>query len=345
MSNSTRDTRVSGGRVPSQTLTALYFFGPFLVEELERYRYDIAREAQETSTPEVPAVVPPARISYNSLSSFCSISLPRNFTVPFPRAHRKGEGFEFVFERKLFSRLSRSLTSEATPDTLILRRALADENYSKVWQLSFSKHLGTNFRMLPSYVSLMADMVTIAAGIELLLYQHWTEEGRLLVREAPRILRDLDDAMLDHVAVRTGVSIGVVMAAVVQLAGRKQSPLIRASLEKSNWDPLHDALWTALLPNYKTHPYFSLFLEKLQNPDLKSQPGRKAVVPVGPQEPKRPVSTKTSNQGRGSAILPATESTPPTAPIKPAPTSPAPISQSASTDHVVESDYKKEQRL
>jgi hypothetical protein len=262
-------------------MLCLFFFGPLIREELlVRFPLSVARAAAaEGRGDEVSS----SRLSYAQMADIVRISLPPEMTIPIQRADRTKTGkLDFLPHPKTFSRLNATLTGDTTPDGLRLRRAVEEEDHAALWQILFARPFGVNYPAAPTYRRIIANMVTISAGIELFLFHHWNDDGLALLRDAPRVWSSLDCHTLQSIAARTGVSSGVVLAAVVQMAGAKTSSRVRAGLEKGDWEPLNEALWGPLLPEFRRHPFYKTFQEKLQNPGLRAKTGRPEDVPLTP---------------------------------------------------------------
>lgn len=264
--------------MPTLQTLACYFFGPFLRDELTRVRFQAARSSNEE--------VRVARLSYPRIASLLTLSLPKDLTISAPRSERKQDGsFELPFERKLFGEMwAKMYGPDATPAGKRLAESVEKEDYRLMWHTLFAENFGVGYEMLATYRELIANLSTVAAGIELVLYQLWEQEGRALLESASRIHDELDITELSRLATKTGVSFGIVLAAVSQLGAKKEASKVRSSLEKGNWDDLHAALWEPFLPDYRTHPTFALFLQKLQDPTIKPVGGRPPRL-IAPQPP------------------------------------------------------------
>lgn len=295
----TKQRRIAGGRVPHQAMMAVYFFGRFALEEFKRYPYDIAAAA---STPEGQSTlegssvkIEKARLSFNRMAQLCSISLPKEMTVPFPQSWRKADGsFDFVIERKVFSRLNAAMISPKEEDHIALRAAIEADDYHRIWSIMLGRHLGDSYMLIPSYKQLIANLATVAAGICYLIYANWGDSNRpgesaVLIENAQSIFDTCDASAINRIAIRTNASTGIVLAAVCALAGRKNSASVRAALSrKRDMEPLIRSLWEPLIPDYQRHPFFGLLKHKMEDPSFNGYVGRPTEVPLGPVKAPRP---------------------------------------------------------
>lgn len=311
MPNNASTQRLSGGRMPTRIFFASYFFGPILKDEFSRYRYSLARAAGSEGSEAAGAgdqAVESARLSYPRMSELLALRLPPALTIAASKSSRKSDGtFEITFDRKTFSRMNHDMVEKPTPSGLRLRQAIEHENHQLLWKTLFADNFGAGYQVLPTYRQLTANMATVAAGIELMLYQAWGGEVMPLLAKAPQIFRDLDLDAINRIALHTGVSVGVALAAIIQLGGRPGSPAVRAALEKGNWEPLHEAIWGPMMPGFRSHPFFQQFLGQLQNPTAKGLPGRPPAL-VAPERvvraPKeQPVTPKVAQETPAAPIV------------------------------------------
>jgi hypothetical protein len=270
--------------MPTSKLACTYLFSPLLLTELSALPYQKA----DLATPNTEEARR-ARLNLNKLQAACKISLPALFTIPAQKIDRKDTGgFSMVFNRKLFSRIKAELCDPTdNPEHLRYRNAVEEGDVGAIWESVLEPNFGKAYALTPTYEKLAASLATVVAGLGLFLAHHWSDEGRALAEDAQRIWLKLDIAAMKAVADRTGVSFGVVLAVVIQLAARKGCGPVRTALLKGDWVPYHRALW-GFLPGYEGHPWYKLFLKKLEDPNIKPKVGRpSAAVITTPPAPAR----------------------------------------------------------
>ena len=251
------------------------------------------------------------------------ITLPPNLTIPATKStgRKTDESFDLTVDWKNISRLDPIMTVETDEYSLRLRRAVENEDHELLWECLLGRFFGPAYHVQPSYRSLTADLVTVAAGIGLFLYHNWDKETGVLIRDAPRIFQQLEAGTIFAMAARADVSPGVVLAAAIQLGALKSSPTVRAALAQGDWDPFHEALWGPLLANFRTHPFFALYLKKMQKPDVRPLVGRPgaAVFSPPPVRAKRPAVEEPKGQGTAPAAPPSPPLVQPEPAVQPVP--------------------------
>ena len=302
MESSADSRRLPGGNMPTSKLACTYLFSPLLLTELSALDYQkadlAARNTEEARR---------ARLNLNKLQAACQISLPPLFTIPAQKIDRVNTGgFSMVFNRKLFSRIKAELCDPTdNPDHLRYRNAVEQGDVGAIWESVLEPNFGKAYSLTPTYEKLAASLATVVAGLGLFLSHHWFDEGRALAEDAHRIWLKLDIATMKAVADRTGVSFGVVLAVVIQLAARKGCEPVRAALLKDDWVPFHRALW-GFLPGYEGHPWYKLFLKKLEDPNVKTKVGRPSAAVI--TTPPAPARTSPTLAGKIEPAAPKTQS-------------------------------------
>lgn len=276
--------RLPGGRFPANKAAACFFFGPLLVNEFDRLNVS-SIEALAAAGALGEGDAQPARASIYMLQELLRFELPSKYTVTIPKASMRTHDGRFRMEirRQLLSGFLKDIKSGSGEGWLKHRSDILAENYPSLWRGLFGRNFGSSFQALPVFRSLSANLATAIAGVELFLYDIMSGEGRGFMADAKPMLDEIDMGRLQTYALKYDVSTGVVMAAAVVLYGRKNSAAIRSSLLNGNWDPLHDALWAPLIPSYKSHPYFSIYLDRMQTPS--------SPVKATPAKPQRSTAT------------------------------------------------------
>lgn len=324
--------------MPGQPAFLAYLFGPLLTEELTRFRVEESRSA--TLEQQSRGDVPEARLSFKRFAALAEISLPAEWSAPIPKAHGRNRdgGYSFVFERRVFAKLQKSFRGTPDPFENRLISAIRDDRLGEAWHLLFAKNQGAHYSTLPSYQSLLAGLSVVLGAIELFICRQLDEEGPKFIRDAPRMWRDLDTTAMSLLASKYGISTGVVLASVIQLAARSTSPAVRIALDqtdpaKRSFEALENALWKPLIPTYQNHPYFRLTGEKSINPAMKGKAGRpsSAIIVPAPDQlrdpegasapPQAPAPTEPKPRDTTADIVPPTTKPPAAIPVNHLPAS------------------------
>ncbi len=313
-----------GGKFPSRIATTFYLFGPFLAEEFARYRFAVVRahEGSGAGQGSEPVLVEPARLSMNRMVGLLGVHLPPTWTAPIPRADCRNRDGSFDLEpnRKSLSAYRKAMTESGDPYFNTLTSLLKADDLGGAWHHIIRRFQGAYYHKSPSYSTLLANLATTLAGIEIFILRQLEGEGTAFLKRAVQIWRDFDSREIDALARQHEISAGVVIGALIQLCGRKGSGGIRVALDKANpndrlFDPLEVAMWEPVFPNHKADPLYKLAIEKVVNPDAKVKPGRPATIerppPAAAPEPRTPAPqspvppSPTSNPSAANAPEPA----------------------------------------
>ena len=245
-----------------------YAWGPLILAEFRRTTLTEGKAIEEGGG-EVPQM-PTARMSWESFRETFNIELPLALTLPSRMNRSRGETKPWIFKAakmsfyRLYQLVFHTQVADGMPSPL---RLATDCEWPAILAFAFRKTGQQQAIPMTTkvYLKFENSVATTATAIALLLGYMENKELENLSPEVIGQIKQGDFTHIRNLANRAGLSLGLMLAAVVALYLRPESEAIRASLKSAGkredaFRPLEDLLW-APIKGYRDTDLFATYSE------------------------------------------------------------------------------------